>query len=974
MAELATAFVRVRPNLTGFKGEAEAGTRQAGAALGKVFAIAFGGVALAELGKVSVEAAATQQAAIARVQQITKSAGAENEAYGKSIKENLIDLAQRTGFSVEDLAQGFGRLQQQTKNTQATLTSLGTAADVARARGQGLAQVATAITRAYAGNAQGLGRLGIILPKYTAQVDALEKAHAEAAAAGQKFSAQENINYKAQLDSAAASDKLIGSQKALAEVQARFQGQGSIFGETAAGQVARFHVAITELEVSVGTHLLPYISAAAEAGREWADELGKSGTLAKDVDSTVRGLAEGFGAVKDVLVASGPALNLAAKAFSTIAGSGIVGPAVAAYAAYKGLAVAIGLVNAASIKLGITTVANTVAATANTATVAEQTLVYRANAGFVLEDTVAVEANAAAQVEGAAAARGFALSLALTNPVGASIAALALGAGAIYYFQTQATRAGAATKELSADFANLNASLAAGRGGAQQAAADVKALDDRLVALGSTSESVGGAKAGGFKWGAAVDGAKAASGAVKDYVAQLQHVLDTSTSMTAAQRLQVERLQDIAEATNRIPTRHETTLVINDRGAFDELARFNAAVIAGQNAATSDLLQAAQGVGDKLAPAGFLNKPKIKQAADLAAAGFDAAIGAHPPPPELGKKFSVTIADATSTGLSQGITQADVTRQVAQSLRDAVTQAKQSLSSIGSTLGGQIGQVMDAALAAAEAKLAASPAAQAVKRLTAEAERLQAASASRDAGQQIANQLAALQGLQRAFGPGAHTADQDLQLAQAQTAYQDAIDSQKATADTAQASSLQTQLDNQKASLEKRNEAEKTAAARRIADLNDEVNRGLITQQQYVSRLNALLRREGVNYKAAGSLLGKAFADGFQEQLAGAIKQARALGVLTPAQRGRGTGAAPIITDPRKVAAATGASLNAQLRTQRESEAAAKTASNTADAVAELKKLGAIINQQGSRIQVTIPPGKTDKEAAQIVKLAKALK
>lgn len=946
MAELATAFVRVRPNLTGFKQEAEAGTRQAGAALGKVFAVAFGGVALAELGKVSIEAASTQQAAIARVQQITKSAGAENEAYGKSIKDNLIDLAQRTGFSVEDLAQGFGRLQQQTKNTQATLTSLGTAADVARARGQGLAQVATAITRAYAGNAQGLGRLGIILPKYTAQVDALQHSHDAAAAAGEKFTAQQNLEFKAQLAAAAASDKLVGSQKALAEVQERFQGQGSIFGETAAGQVARFHVAITELEVSIGTHLLPYVSAAAEAGRDWADELGKSGTLAHDVDSIVRGLAEGFGAVKDVLVASGPALDLTARAFSAIAGSGIVGPAVAAVAAYKGLAIAIGLVNTASIKL----------------------------APLMTADTVAIEAETTAAAEASAANEAFAVSLALSNPVGATVAALALAGGAIYYFQTQASHAAQTTQELSGDFTRLNESISRGKAGTQQAATDLKALADSLVAVGSASVTQGGIAAGGAKWGGAVDGAKAASGAVKDYVAQLQHLLDSDQTLTAGERLQIERLQDVAEATKKIPTRHVTTLIVNDRSAFDELAKFNAAVIAGQSAATSDLLAAAQKIGDKVSPAGFLNKPKIQEAATLAASGFDAAIGAHPPPPGFGKKFSVAIADATKTGLSSGLTQASVARQVAQSLRDAVTQAKQSLSSIGSTLGGQIGQVMDAALAAAESKLASSPAAQAVKKLTAEAAALQARVSARDATAQIDTTLATLQQLQAAFGPGAHTAAQDAQLQAAQNAYLDAQDTAAATSDTAQATHLQTQLDSQKANLEKRNEAEKTAAAQRIADLNSELDRGLITQQQYVSRLTALLRREGVNFKSAGSYLGEAFAQGFQEQLNATIQQARTISQLTPAQRGRGSGAAPIVTDPRKVAAATGAALNSQLRTQRESEAATKTANNTKDAVDELKKLGAIIDQQGNRVQVTIPSDKTDKEAAQIVKLAKRLK
>lgn len=405
MAELATAFVRLRPNLTGFKSEADAGMAGAGSALGKVFAAAFGVVAVGELTKVTIGAATGQQAAFAKIAQITKSVGANVVSDGQTIQQRLVKMAEASGFSVEDLATSFGRLQQQTHNTSITFKDLGVAADAARGSNRAIIPVTTAVTRALAGNAQGLSRLGIIIPKYTVSADAIkyklqELAHASTAVtqanakqytgtiglnaaetAYAKLSPIQRANLentlKNQAKQAALNDKLVGGAKALTEVGKRFAGQDQIYGNTAAGEADRFHVAITELEVSIGKALIPELASAASEGRKWADELSHNAEVGHDAAAVASGIGSAVHGIVDAFKLAYPAIKLTAEALNTI-GSG---PIIATYAAYKTGAIALGLyakastaVAAAKVKLGLgvsaeltTTTANTEAIIANTA-------------------------------------------------------------------------------------------------------------------------------------------------------------------------------------------------------------------------------------------------------------------------------------------------------------------------------------------------------------------------------------------------------------------------------------------------------------------------------------------------------------------------------------------------------------------------------------------------------------------------------
>lgn len=1078
MAELATAFVRVRPDLTGFKQEAAAGTRQAGHALGKVFALAFGTVAAEELARHVVTVAAQQDAMFAKIKQLTKSAGADWEVYGQTVQEAIIKKSEASGFAVDQLANAYGRLIQQTKDSRTALAYLTTASDVARARGTAVTQVATSLSRAYAGNAQALSRLGIIVPKYTAEQDAAKKklqeltqaetylAEVRRGVAPIKLDAQaqqyarlgeaQRVELKrtldAQLQAAAASDKLVGAQKTLAEVGARFRGQGAIFGETAAGQADRFSISVHELEVSIGQHLIPLLGGAAEQGRKWATELEHSASVGHAAQAVAENLASGVRGAADAIASVYPAIKLTAEAISAVLSTVGAGPLLAVYGTYKGLVIVTGLyakaegrVVAARAAAAASAGAEAAATTAATVATEAQTVAVAENAAaqtalFYAEElqaaqqtilftetvatTVAIEAQTVAVAEQGVAAEATTLRLGYMR---AGLAAIGSGGvllgiaavvGGLYWLSTRTSDTERAVNKLRDAYANLNEAaknvatvhrdvgsagqaIVSSRIAREQAVAQLRAANAQLdTDYGASHPSAEKLRTDQLNIAAAADqwrranqtlldsedakrrasqaSAKAieeqkqrtdelitaqltlagqdnekrvagrtgviiSDGAAKSaatYAAQLRGLAEDTKKTTAAQRFNLQQLADYTEAIGKIPSEKTIRLTLNDTSFYNKLQK-DLGVIRGAAAAFAEI---------------FTGGPDTANAAARGAAAL---------PPETKRKLTVDVADATISGVTQA--GPSIATQVARAFRDAVLQAKQALVSIGDTLGGQIGQLLDAQLAASEAKLASSPIARDVKRLTEDAARLQARISARDQKQTVDTTLATLQKLQAAFGPGAHTAEQDAQLAAARNAYLDAQDQTQIAADTTQATHLQKRLDDTKAWLEKRNASEKSAAARRIADLNEELNRGLISERQYAARLPGILESQGVHFKSAGHLLGKAFADGFQENLAGAIAQARKIAELTPAERGRGSGGAPIIVDPRKVAQTTRQSLTEHASTQ-------ATARNTADTVAELKKLGAVIDKQGTRIHITIPPDVSQKDAAHIVKLAKALR
>jgi len=1035
ISELATAFVRVRPNLTGFKQEAQAGVATAGAGLGKAFGLAFGigaGFEIVKFIEESVKRGAAEAAALTQTEQSIKNAGAQWEVYGQTVEDVFNKQELTKGFDLTDQAAAFGKIVQQTKDTERALEDLNIAMDVARARHLGLGQVAVALARLEGGNAQSLSRLGIVLPKVTVAQDKLKAAHNEAIVSGEKFNAIQGAEYKAALEVAKAQDKATTATGARAEVTKRYAGQADAFAGTAVGAAARMHVAVENLQEAVGKQLLPALASAAEEATVFFQDLSENRELLDGVRGIVSAIGQAVGFTKDALVELAPAFHVIAEVVSTLGGA----PIAAALIAWKALPPVLALTGTAFDKVALSEAAvatNTQLASARlTLWMAQADLAAAsANGLAAAEARVAVASAAMAEAQTAATAAQTRLTAASAG-VGVGLTGMlgpiALAAGAVFFLQQYFEKADTSMADfqktansLASNLANAdldvaglgisrdqaqnqsvqaNLALAAAR---QKLAAD-RAGDVSLKQLAASEAAVTQARlaatSAAHSYTSAVKqldeatvkqriGEQAVTADVQDLGAQLEAVkdkvaviaewkgpeaalaafgkmLDNLAEANPALEAQVKNLKGIVEATGKIPSRKTIQIVLDPR--------LDASVITEQitsqvNASVAALRGPLADALGNLIPAGLTGGLKPL---DFSNFSKDMGIAIQGVVPEA-KKLKPVITDSLVGGAQDA--RVDVAAEFAKALADGVTSAKQNLTSIGQTIGDDIGQVMDARLAAAEAKLATSPAAAEIKSLLAEAKFAQDRISSRQRQNTASDAARALADLQRAFGTGAHTAEQDAQLQDAQNAVLDAADQTRADAAQARADALQTGLDQRQANLEKRNEAEKAAAQQRLTDLNDAVNRGLITEKTYVTRLNKLLRDEGVNFKSAGAALGSAFAAGFREQLQGALAQAKILANLTPGQRGRGTGGAPTATDPlgdaRRAAQTASASNAAQDRTA--ADAASRVAANTAETVAEIKKLGGVVTKKGTTINITIPAGTPEKNAAEVVKLQKAL-
>jgi hypothetical protein len=1016
--EVATAYVRLRP--TGgaaFKKEAEAQVKGALGGIGKAAAFGVGFAGLAEGIKSTLEAAAGKQTAVAQIETTVKNAGAAWVVYGKNVTEALDEQENRSGFDFEELAQGFGRLEQQIKNTPKALKVLESAEDVARARHLQLSQVTVALARAYAGNAQSLSRLGIVIPKYTANADALKAKLRDLAIAQEAQTLSQDKNYdgqrkltaeqqrlkdlspsqlknlidqtKAQVDAAKAADKRAGAEQAIAEVGKRYAGQTEAYTKTAAGAYAQFRVAIQQVEEELGGAALPQLTKVAKGAAELALNLSKNESVAAGVRGGLDQIAGGASAVATAFKAVEPLLSTIAGVAQAIG----PGPILATYAAYKALAVTQGIVVAtegryqgiiakgAAVQAGrvaalqagvdITTVAveaeqahlalilemnpgisaQTAALIANmdaniarteaevaaieaelglaaateVATVAE---VEQTAASVALTEALAAQGVAQAALDaekglGGLALAGRGLASVLTSPTGL-IAGAALLAGGLYYLSTQSSPAEEAAKRLKGDYDELATAahdaasaqdtlnragldLSSARLGKNTAAdalraaraqlakdeengadptkliADADAIaqaEDRWrhanldliesekrkqAAVKASSDAVKGQRETTEKlltdqlklaalnrpantpygFGNAAIADKAVNGAGR-YADALLKLADTSKTATDQQKFALRQLADYAKAVNKIPSDKEIELVLNDKQFYATLQKDLGVIKAAGGALVDALLGRNQEVAN-------------------AAGGRDFG-------PEVKTKLKKTAKDAADT-YSQSFVQTIDTSSIGQALVDSIAQAQDQLSSLSSSFADSIANVLDARLKATTAPLTRE-----IATLQAQIDATSRRSGGRDAEQALADAKKKFDDLSRIFGPGAHTADQAQQLAQAQVALLDAQDTLANQGRQGRIDQLQGQVDT----ATKAEEAQKTAAAKRLSDLAAELDDGLITQKQYVTRLQGLLRGLGVNYKATGRLLGQSLADGFRDGLSSILGQAAKLGDVGP--------------------------------------------------------------------------------------------
>lgn len=217
----------------------------AASSLGRSLAFAstgFIGLAIAATAiKDSITAAQTLEVTQRQVARQLQTSGKSWQDYGGQIDSVLQKESALSGFTKQELLQGFGFLVRVGGNVTESLRLTGLAADVARARNISLASAAIALAKALGGSDASLKRLGITIPKG------------------------------------------VTGMAALAYVQQKFAGQaaaGVTVGE-------KFHAVLVDTEETVGQALLPTFVRLTTSLSNWLAKMNETGRLQHDVNETI---------------------------------------------------------------------------------------------------------------------------------------------------------------------------------------------------------------------------------------------------------------------------------------------------------------------------------------------------------------------------------------------------------------------------------------------------------------------------------------------------------------------------------------------------------------------------------------------------------------------------------------------------------------------------------------------------------------
>lgn len=174
--EIASAYVRIRPNMTGFKGETEGGVRSGFGGIGKIVAGAFAGIAVFDFAKSAVEGAAQLQKS---TEVVASKFGEASDAVTKFNDTAAAKLgisaavgestAAKFGILFDNLGIGKKRAAEMTVGFEQLTGSL------SAIRGADPSDVMNKIVLAAAGNTRGLKQLGIVVDTAGIKQEALKQ-------------------------------------------------------------------------------------------------------------------------------------------------------------------------------------------------------------------------------------------------------------------------------------------------------------------------------------------------------------------------------------------------------------------------------------------------------------------------------------------------------------------------------------------------------------------------------------------------------------------------------------------------------------------------------------------------------------------------------------------------------------------------------------------------------------------------------
>jgi len=133
--------------------------------LGKTFGLTFGTAAVLSYGKAAVKAAAEDQAAQASLAQTLKNLGFQSVGTANALNDYISTLERTTGKLDDELRPAMDRLLRATGSVTKSQELMNLALDIAAGTGKDLGQVTQSLQKAYLGQTQALGRLGVGLSK-----------------------------------------------------------------------------------------------------------------------------------------------------------------------------------------------------------------------------------------------------------------------------------------------------------------------------------------------------------------------------------------------------------------------------------------------------------------------------------------------------------------------------------------------------------------------------------------------------------------------------------------------------------------------------------------------------------------------------------------------------------------------------------------------------------------------------------------
>jgi hypothetical protein len=218
--------------------------------LGRTLGLTFGATAILAYGKAAVKAAANDEAAQASLAQTLKNLGYESVGTAQSLNTFISTMEKQTGILDDDLRPAMDRLLRATGSVTKSQELMSLALDISAGTGKDLGQVSQSLQKAYLGQTQALGRLGVGLSKAELASSNFEEITARLTTLFEGQASRQADSYKGSIDKLAVASnnvaeaigigiidalKLLSEDGSIDSVTVKMENFGTKIGEAIAG-------------------------------------------------------------------------------------------------------------------------------------------------------------------------------------------------------------------------------------------------------------------------------------------------------------------------------------------------------------------------------------------------------------------------------------------------------------------------------------------------------------------------------------------------------------------------------------------------------------------------------------------------------------------------------------------------------------------------------------------------------------------